>query len=309
MQTINIDLFSRCVAFSLNHKRWGILRKIKEEEANDPTPIVVPGTMSIEAKKERIKKHKLLIVAPEYDQVISFQGETKRQIEGMSVPSFFKKGIQLVGNDVVMQAEEYLEGRVSKMRELVMKLAEVYPAAIKQSEIDLGKYWDPSQYPPVNVMVTLFQCAWNWMAFGVPDSLPKQLFEAEKQKAEATWKDAEQQIILALREGFQQVVSRMTERLQYDQKGEKKVFRDSLVENMIQFISTFNNRNIVNDTQLAQLVTQAQGIMQGVKVDDLRTNSNVRDQIRQSFVEVKSTVDRMIQEMPVRSFSFDEESA
>lgn len=307
MHTVDIALFQNSVAFSLTVKRWGNRRRARIDD------VVISSKGGGQAPdKTLLKLSKVLIEADEYDAIVSHQGETRKRIDCLSVPSFFKRGIVLIGTSAIEQVEGYLRQRKQQQDELVMRLAEVYPQKIVEAEQRLGPtLFSHSEYPMVTELVQLFDIKWNWIEFGVPDSLPQELFEAEKAKAEAVWKDATDQITLCLRVGFKEIVDHMVERLTVNPGEEKKIFKNTLVGNMIDFLDTFKSRNIVNDQQLSDLVEQARSIMSGVTPDSLRKDDELRTVFAERFSQMKLSIDQMIEEMPTRSFDFggEEETA
>lgn len=296
MQSVNIELFTKCVAFTLSIKRWGNRRK-----AN------IDAVDAHGADKNRLRLSKILIEADEYDAVVSHENETRARINAMSVPSFFRKGIQLISTEAIEKVEAYLHSRESEHRELVDAFAAVYPEKILEAQNRLGNQFDPEDYVRVDQLVQMFQVQWNWIAFGVPENLPQQLFEAEKAKAEAQWKEAGDQITLCLRDGFRKLVAAMAERLTPAENGEKKIFKNTLVGNLVDFIDMFGNRNITNDSELAALVEQAKATIGSTTPDDLRSDDGLRAQMAEQFAALTQQVTGMIETMPTRKFNFEEE--
>lgn len=314
MQTVSTELFKSNVAFTLTLSRWGNTRKLRSGTSDFP-PYASPDVQQQEealvdkskaALKGRIKRSKVLIVADEYDAIVSHQGETRKRCEMMSVPSFFKKGFMLIRTSGIEKLEKYLKSRVAEQEELVRKLAQVWPDKIRQSAADLGEYWDAKDYPSIPALISKFAIRWNWIAFGIPDQLPREIFEAEKEKAEKVWLEATDQITLALREGFKKLVDNAVERLTVEPGQEKKTFRDSLVGNIVEFLDLFGDRNITCDTELELLVNKAKEVVSGLSPDDLRKNDDMREQIAMKFSELSQNLDTMIEQMPSRRFSFDE---
>ena len=90
-------------------------------------------------------------------------------------------------------------------------------------------------------------------------------------------------------------------------EGEKpKVFRDSLIGNIQDFIGTFNSRNLMNDAELAALVEKAKGVLVGAEPEKLRKNQDTRAAIAAKFAEIKANLDGMITTRKGRNFDFSE---
>lgn len=83
----------------------------------------------------------------------------------------------------------------------------------------------------------------------------------------------------------------MADRLTPDASGKPKVFRDSLVANMAEYLETFPLRNVTSDDALAALVDQAREMLRGVSPKDLRSNEGLRDATARNMAEIKAALD------------------
>ena len=61
------------------------------------------------------------------------------------------------------------------------------------------------------------------------------------------------------------LVSHLTERLSGSEDSQRKVFRDSIVENLTEFFGRFRALNVRSNSQLDQLVADAQRVIRGVE--------------------------------------------
>lgn len=295
MQTVNVELFSKCVGFTLTVRKWSNARKASLEN------------VTVNADKSRLRMSKRLIVADEYDAILSHIGETCRHIDRLAVPSFFKRGFHLVGNEAVPQVEEYCQHRKEELALLVEKLAEVYPTKIVEAGEALRDEFDPSNYPDVMRLIQMFSMSWNFVAFGVPESLPAELFAIEKERQEKMWAEASDQIMLSLRESFGKLIKVAKNQLTTEPGEKKKKIFESMLGNIHEFIETFNHRNITNDTELGNLVNKAKKVLEGVSIEKLRKDDNLKDAMQAEFASMSEIITGMIETTPVRSFDFETE--
>jgi ribosomal protein L17 len=79
----------------------------------------------------------------------------------------------------------------------------------------------------------------------------------------------------------------MVDRLTSD-NGKPRVFRDSLVSNLADFLQVFDVRNLGNDEDLAKLAERCRELMAGVAPKDLRTDTALRAEVQRGFSEVKA---------------------
>ena len=98
---------------------------------------------------------------------------------------------------------------------------------------------------------------------------------------------------------FAKLVTHLTERLDGGD-GERRVFRDSAVTNLLDFFEHFKRLNVRSNQELDQLVEQAQQLVQGITPQQLRTNDDLRSRIAAQMGQVQATLDGMIVERPRR---------
>lgn len=294
---IESKLLENSAVFSITMRAWRNIRKADKNEIQTDTD------------KRYLKLSKMLIDSPEYEAVITFQAKIREWTEARSVPSFFKKGLCLFKLEMIETVDEYLRGAIEEQKILVENFLREYP---KQQEIAISRLngqYRATDYPSIEELRTRFGITWNWMKLGIPDNLPQQIFEAEKEKAEKMWNDAADQITMTLRESFKKLIDHAVDRLKVDSGGKKKIFRDSFLPNIQEFIETFNMRNLTNDNDLKNLIEKARSVLSNIGDDTqaLRNDKGLRNFTVNKFEEIKSVLDTMIMEKPTRQFAFDEE--
>jgi hypothetical protein len=322
-RTVDLNKFKNAVGLTVTFScRWGNTRKASMATVRLDDPTREKTTEREEKKaKERLQLKKQLVVSPEYDAIKSYFGDIRNWIYRRTVPSFFKEGFQLASLNAVSDIEDRLtkakrpsmsmDADKRELPDLVEAFLKVYPRQIEEARAILepvGQF-NPQDYPTAEVMRGAFGINWNWIAFTVPESLPEALKQQETDKLERQLKDAGEQITLALRESFSDLVSHLTERLTVEPGEKKKTFRDTAIGNITEFLETFSNRNLMNDVELAALVGKAKNLLTDVKPDQLRSLASVRDNTLKGFTEIKDTLSKLIVTTPSRAFDFDDEPA
>jgi hypothetical protein len=74
----------------------------------------------------------------------------------------------------------------------------------------------------------------------------------------------------------------------------------------VEWLELFSKRNVLGDAELAEMVEQAKGVLEGVDVKDLRNDGKFRADIGQQMVEVKERLDSLLVNAPSRKISFDD---
>lgn len=290
--SIKSELLKNSVAFSMTFSRWGNLRRGNKE------------MVETDADKTMLRLSKRLVNSEEYDNIVKLQNRARKWVEDRTVPSFFHRGVYLVSLNSIEKVEDYLNNVKKTMGELVEEFLSQYRVQIVEAREGLGSQFNESDYPSPEYLRNSFDINWKWVTFDVPENLPETIFNAEREKAEKAWEEASESIKQALRESFMKLISHAKEKLTPIPGEKQKIFRDSLIENIEDFLRTFNNRNIVNDTDLQGLVEKARDIL--VNPDNLRKDVSLRAKVAADFSEIERNLDAMIITKPSRKFSFDD---
>jgi hypothetical protein len=220
-----------------------------------------------------------------------------------ALPSPIRRGTYLVPIALV----EEVDGKIGEYQErragLVAQFLAAYDASVADAKKRLNGLFDATDYPGAEKVRAAFYVDVRYLAFGVPEKLEgirKDIFEREKAKAEAQWKDASDEVRQAMRVGLADIVDHMVERLQGNGDGKPKVFRDTLVENMADYLGLFDPRNITDDSQLAQLVERCRNVLDGVDADALRASDAIRAKVKSGMQEVQAVLGTMVIDRPAR---------
>lgn len=256
--------------------------------------------------KRMLNATKRLLDSQEYKAIGTHLGETKQWIISRSVPSFFHEGIYLFNKNLIHEVEEYLALRKQQLSVLINNFLEVYPQKIEEAKELLKDQYQPKDYPSVGYLRYAFSISHRWVEFDIPEGLPKEIYEVEKAKVEKMWQEAAEQITMSLRESFQQLISHAVERLTPEKGKKPKIIKDSVIENINDFIDAFKMRNLTNDILLEELTEKARKVLTNVDGQDLRDERFTRLAVKKEFAKIEKALGDMIVEKPSRKFNFDE---
>ena len=97
------------------------------------------------------------------------------------------------------------------------------------------------------------------------------------------------------------MISHLTERLSGQDDGRPKVFRDSAINNLVEFFERFRELNIGSSDQLDELVTDAQQVVRGVQPQQLREDQGLRQHVATELSRVQSVLDGLLIDRPRRN--------
>lgn len=255
------------------------------------------------ADKTLLSMSKKLIDSDEYKTITNFQNEVYNWINIQAVPSFFLRGSYLFNMNMVEEVEQYLKTQSAVLKEKIKPLLIEYEQKINEAEQRLGDQFNRKDYPTITVLTESFRFEWRWVVFDIPEGLPEKIFNEEKMKAENMWRESAEQISLCLRKAFISLIEHANSLLEPDANGKTKAFKNSSFDKIDKFITTFKNRNIVDDKDLEKLVIQAKDILTNVNdPQTLKSNVEMRKNVADNFKEITSKLSAMIEVKPSRKF-------
>lgn len=176
----------------------------------------------------------------------------------------------------------------------------------------LGPLFLRSDYPPAEDMRKLFGVEWYPLMLAVPDNIPDDVKAEASEKFKQRLSNAAADIEKALRSELQELLAHAEERLTVLPGQKPKVFRESLLGNLTDFIETFDSKNVFKDRRLATVVCATKAAL----LDDegkprmttakLREYASVREVAKKKFSELRTVMDSMLEEKVERRFNFDD---
>lgn len=261
-----------------------------------------------ESDKDMLCLSKNIVDAKEYTEVVYCSGDMRNWLAKRSLPSPLKRGTYLVPLGSVDEVWQYLDQAEERYRAKVEEFLAVYPEKVAEAKVKLGGQFNQENYLPVEQLRASFWIERRLIDFGTPSEkkIGRALWEKERQRAEETWSRAVETIQEALRTSFQTLVGHLAERLEPKPDGTRKVFRDTAIDNMLEFIDLFKARNVTGDVELEGLMVQANNVLKGKKPEDIRKSDTIRGEIAGEMVRVQKALDKLMDVAPRRRISFDD---
>lgn len=292
-------LFEKAVCLVLSLRKPGNRRKL-------PASLV-----EVDADKDLICAQKTLLASDQLKAIAHYDGEIRRCLYSRCLPSLFMAGVYLVPIALVEEVEAKLATFSATRDHLVDAFIDAYPALVENARGRLRAAFSEKDYPSGEHLKMAFKMEWRYVAFSVPGSLQtisSELFHKEQEKASLQWQEAMEEVRGLLRTHLAEMVHHLVDRLSKPSAdGKPKVFKNTLVTNLTTFLDTFDARNLTDDTELAEVVAKARGLLGGIDAQTLRTSDALRSSLCQGFSGLKETLDSLVIAKPMRAFSFDDE--
>ena len=297
--TATPDLFEKAICLAVSLRKPGNRRKLSA------------SLVDVDADKDLISAQKILLSCEHLKTIDHYDGEIRRYLYTRCLPSLFKEGVYLVPIGMVEEVEAKLNAFADKRKQLVGAFVTAYPSLIEEAQKRLRAAFNPQDYPSSERMEANFRMEWRYIAFSVPGTLKTvshEMFRKEQEKAQQQWAEALEEVRALLRTHLSELVQHLVDRLSGNDKGAKpKVFKNTLVTNMTEFLETFEARNLTDDMELASVVKRAKELLSGVDAQTLRTSTALRASLHEGFSDLKGTLDTLVVSKPTRAISFEVE--
>lgn len=270
---------------------------------------VSSAAVTIDADKKLIAVTKLLLDCPEYKAIQQVDSEIRTYLARMCLPSLFREGIYRVAIQTVTLVDAQLRVYAEQRARAVEVLENAYPARIEEARIRLRSVFRETDYGSATELGRQCSMDWQYISFSVPGqlrSISQQLYADQAEQIQARLREAETEITALLRQEMADLVTHLVDRLSPSPDGKRKIFRDSLTENLSQWLDTFTWRGITDDAGLKNLVEQARQLTRGITPDALRNSDQARSRVAAGFADIKTALDRMLTDAPSRRITFDE---
>ena len=294
--SIGKDLAQRTVCVKVRLGRLGNSRKVSNSQ------------VEVDTDKSLIRVSKHLLDSKELRVIANFDGEIRRYLYDTCLP--FEAGIHLCPFALLEPMEGKLREFTGERERLVGAFLTAYPGLCQTAAQRLRSLYNPADYPPLEHVAQQFSFTWQYISFGVPDQLREistRIWQDEREKAAQVMAEAGREIQQVLRTAMSELVKHMRDRLKDGPDGKPLRFKETTVSNLVEFLGTFDFRNVTDDEELKALVDKAREMLAGVSADDLRTTAGVRAKVQQGMADLAAELDTMIVTKPARKFRLNEE--
>ena len=262
--------------------------------------------VATDADKSRLKLGKVLFVGPEYAAISAFDNALSSwvNLRAINVDTGFK-GVCIMPKGLISEVDKRLESATDERAGLVEAFLSVLDDEREKARDRMNGQFKAADYPDRSDLLERFGVKWSYLSLGVAENLPPEMAERERAKLEARFDQVGDDVQNALRVGLRDLVGHLAEKLKPSEDGKKKIFRDSAVGNLSEFLELFSARNITDDSELAALAASAENLLQGVSPEGLRGRPGLAASVADGLEGVKAAVSDLIEVQPGRKFNLE----
>jgi hypothetical protein len=300
-----IDLQKEAVCLSVKLGMLRTKRRIQTEQ------------IITDADKEMVHVAKSILESPELQAIDRWHGQVRSYLKSRCLPSPFRHGVYLIRLTLVSEVMEKLGEFERGQKELIETFMTYYTGVYEQRtdansplRQRLQSLYDPSDYPAPERVRRAFRFETQLWEIGTPGalkSLDRALYERELAKMQNVWDEARNAITQVLLKEFRDMTKRLADRLTPGEDGKPKVFRDSLVGNLQEWLDVFDQRALTDDDDLVALVQKARALISGIKPDTIRESEGLKAEVAQEMQLITERLDACIVEKPGRLIDLDDD--
>ncbi|SFJ51640.1 hypothetical protein [Planctomicrobium piriforme] len=238
---------------------------------------------------------------PAFKQVTSVKGRCLSYWRAISLP-YPEPGIRLIRQSAVTEFDQQLAQYCDELETAVAGLDEHFGELRTAARRRLGNLYSAEDYP--RSLLGLFAIDHDFPSVEPPaylQQLNPELYQQECRRMQARFDAAVQLAETAFVDELSKLVDHLHERLRGADGGQTKVFRDSAVTNLTEFLTRFRTLSIRSDLQLEQLVNRCQELVGGVEPQQLRDDQRLRKTISTQLAGVQSALDGLLVDRPRRN--------
>ncbi|MBB4635930.1 hypothetical protein [Longimicrobium terrae] len=296
------ELQASTVACRLRHERLGTRRALTRGQIEQVAERFAADRRALSGSKRLLDTKD-----PAFRAVMRVHAAATDYWHSMTVP-FPEAGIRLIRRERVQEfqqrMEEFRTSLVRSARQLQAKYAELR----ERARDELGSLFNDGDYPPR--VDDAFSLDWDFPSVEPPNylrQLAPELYARESERMRGRFEEAIRLTEAAFLERFGELVRHLAERLSGEADGRPKVFRASAITNLSAFFDEFQRLDIGSSSELQDLVSRAQRLVQGVRPDDLRSDFTTRTAVAAGLAEIQDVMDGMMVARPRRAISLVED--
>lgn len=264
-------------------------------QARKKLPANITKILTPKASKTLVRANKDLIDKSHLQQINAIFAEARTFISRITNP-FPIKGIYFINNDLIPSVKEKMNLFKEQLKEEVDKFKEQYNTFISEAKNELGpnNLFDKNDYPPVHEITNKFSLNYRFFDLNIPKNITDEMKEEEIENFKSLMKQTKEMAVLALREGFAEIIGHLTDTLTGKLDGEKRRLHQDAINKVEDFFNMFQHKNIFKDDQLEKIIKDAMKIIGDVDSKDLRSDVELTTEINKQLIKVQEKLDSCI---------------
>ena len=237
---------------------------------------------------------KLLGDCAELDMIQKFVGNVRNEHYAMTMP-WSDTGIRLLPTAQYFKYHRVMTDFANSHKELIIKFLNAYANRVADAQDKLGDLFRRMDYPSPDQIASKFNFNISYIPLPEVGDFRIDIGNEQKEVLQKSYTDYySSQLSNAMNDVWtrlHKVLTNMSERLDYADKETKKIFRDTLVTNVVDIVELLSVCNVTKDSRMESMRVSLDNALRGVTPDALREDEFLR-------AETKQAIDDAIKALP-----------
>jgi hypothetical protein len=269
---MGISIASSAVLIDLNISLW-TARKLDKNVSKEID--IEKGTTT---KAGNYNKH-ILAGTEQLENITKLSGEIREWHTRMTLP-WSDTGTRLLPMTNFFDYKQRLSEYEVEFRARVNTFVNEYPNIVTVMSYKLGGLYNRSEYPEADKIASKFGLRYTIMPVPETNDFRVDIADDIRQEMKREYEQAyEKRVEVAMNDAWSRLhttVEHMIDRLSGE---DKKIFRNSLIENALELTSLLTKLNVTNDPKLEQARKELEQSLFGVTPDELRLSKGAREEV------------------------------
>ena len=269
---MNNSIASSAVLIDLNISVW-TARKLDKSVSKE-----IDINKGATTQAGNYNKH-ILAGADELDRITKLSTEIRDWHTRQTLP-WSDAGTRLLPMANFFDYKDQMADYEEVFKERVESFIKNYPNIITVMAYRLGSLFDRNDYPDADIIANRFKLKYTIMPVPEVGDFRVDVEQGMKEKLEQEYKNAyDERVNNAMNDAWSrlhQTMARMVERLSGD---DKKIFRNSLVDNALELTGLLTKLNVTKDPKLEQARIGLEKSLMGISPEDLRQHADLRQDV------------------------------
>jgi len=258
---------------------------------------------AFQADRQLLTASKLILDVrhPAYRNVARVRSEAAHHWRAATLP-FPEPGVRLLNQNSVGLFASTMAAYRERLHEAARELASAYGSMKAEARQRLGTLFNETDYP--ETLEGLFDLEVSYPPIEPPRylvALSPALYRQEHARVRERFAAAVELAEQAFASELGRLMSHLAERLSGSADGRPRIFRDSAIGNIREFLARFQQLNVRSSRELDDLVTKAEATIAGLAPQDLRSSRSLRESVARDAQAIEAAVDLFMTDRPRRA--------